>query len=350
MSVTQVGTANTDGADAGDGVTLTKPTGVASGDFLIVFVNFVDVHTLTPPSGWTLVESILGSSGSLRNNFYTKTAGGSEPSSYTFSQGSGNNGIINGGIVALRESSGAALSLNVHESDSLGSGTNVSTPSATSTLPGRHFQYRASRHASGANASYTQSWGTELWDIANDGGAAEYGQILAIGISDASAGTQAGTTINSTDSATINIVRHFVIGYNAGTSAPATVASVSVSAKASSTSGSAAPTAGKASVSGSAKAAAVSPGLAANPTHAQVVAAAYLPGGSVIGLPEAAATAYNATAGIANVATVAAVSASAKDPVAYFGAPEDRQYHVEAEDRTMAILDEQRSYVIPLEE
>lgn len=73
--------------------TVTAPSGVANGDFLIAFVTvYDDVNTvLTQPSGWTLRgDQDSGTSGNhVTITVWTKDAGGSEPGSYTWSSNSG---------------------------------------------------------------------------------------------------------------------------------------------------------------------------------------------------------------------------------------------------------------------
>jgi len=69
---------------ANGALTCNKPSGTLSGDFLIAGVSIFDnTTTVTPPSGWSLVRADFDGVGT-RNLIYTLTAGGSEPSSYTW--------------------------------------------------------------------------------------------------------------------------------------------------------------------------------------------------------------------------------------------------------------------------
>ncbi|MFD8117099.1 hypothetical protein [Streptomyces microflavus] len=73
--------------------TINKPSGVQSGDLMIAGVGFSgDVTTLSPPSGWTLIRRLhratSGSDGGAHSGdftlyIYKRTAGGSEPNSWT---------------------------------------------------------------------------------------------------------------------------------------------------------------------------------------------------------------------------------------------------------------------------
>jgi hypothetical protein len=78
--------------NAGTTVVIPKPTGTASGDLLLAVVSFADtIAVITPPSGWSLLMQIS------MKAVYTKTAGGGEPASYTWTcdvDGEGRSGII----------------------------------------------------------------------------------------------------------------------------------------------------------------------------------------------------------------------------------------------------------------
>lgn len=78
-------TSPTTGAD----YTLNKPAGVTTGDLMIAFVtaggNFGFGSTINPPAGWTLVNTGLAyeSNGDVALFVLKRTAGGSEPSTWT---------------------------------------------------------------------------------------------------------------------------------------------------------------------------------------------------------------------------------------------------------------------------
>lgn len=77
---------------AGTPITVTKPSGTVSGDGLVAFVlNFNPGSAITPPSGWTLKQGT-----STTDAIYEKTAGGSEPASYAWT-----NNLFNGGNVLI---------------------------------------------------------------------------------------------------------------------------------------------------------------------------------------------------------------------------------------------------------
>lgn len=70
-------------------IVVTKPTGVASGDLMIVTIEVDDpgVTMSSVPSGWT--EKYSGADGDGKAFIYYKIAGGSEGSSYTWTQTGG---------------------------------------------------------------------------------------------------------------------------------------------------------------------------------------------------------------------------------------------------------------------
>ena len=98
---------NTATTSSGTTVTITKPTGTISGDVLVAVVS-ADGHGAggwSGPSGWTLVNSqvtaFLVSNGIVTDydptSVFVKTAGGSEPANYAFTNGYSANLV--GGIV-----------------------------------------------------------------------------------------------------------------------------------------------------------------------------------------------------------------------------------------------------------
>lgn len=75
-------------------ITIDKPTGTVEGDFLIMVISSDDEVTVhTPPAGWdTLFSAKIA--GSQVSDIYTKTAGASEPSSYTITKDSERSAVM----------------------------------------------------------------------------------------------------------------------------------------------------------------------------------------------------------------------------------------------------------------
>lgn len=138
MAISFVGTASWDSAStSGSSFTLSKPTGLASGDFLVAifaadtFDSGGGDRTCTNPSGWTTVGHEYGGANGFIH-VMTKTATGSEPSSW--------NGSFTGGSTPDRATVVCAYrgvaGLAVDGQSSTGSATtlntaSVSNPSAT---------------------------------------------------------------------------------------------------------------------------------------------------------------------------------------------------------------------------
>lgn len=77
-------------------LTINKPTGTANTDFLLAMISYVDQSSVAPPSGWTLVRQ--QQSADCTMEVYKRTAGGSEPASYswTFAGNADAYGVIRG--------------------------------------------------------------------------------------------------------------------------------------------------------------------------------------------------------------------------------------------------------------
>lgn len=88
----------TTGTGTGNGsnqVSISKPSSVSNGDYLVVIIGADDdAPSIAPPGDWTLADADISSSGNDRQIAicYKKiTDAGSEPSTYTFTLGSGDN-------------------------------------------------------------------------------------------------------------------------------------------------------------------------------------------------------------------------------------------------------------------
>jgi hypothetical protein len=107
-----------------------KPSGTAEGDLLLAFVCMRANPTITPPSGWALIEDVRNSA--LLAVYY-KVAGSSEPSTYTFSVSTTDSRPTALAIVRI---SGADTSNPINASDGVtDSGvTDLTCPSVTTTV------------------------------------------------------------------------------------------------------------------------------------------------------------------------------------------------------------------------
>jgi hypothetical protein len=125
--IAQRGTA-TSATSTNTNLTINKPTGVVSGDVMIV--NITSNNGGTPSlSGWNSLGTGIFNGSNLRATVLYKVAGGSEPSSYTFALGAGANDAI-GTIIAF---SGVD---NASPIDATGTMGLSASAGATATAPG----------------------------------------------------------------------------------------------------------------------------------------------------------------------------------------------------------------------
>jgi hypothetical protein len=77
--------ANFNSTSSGSDYTLNKPAGVAVGDLMLAFITTSQHGTITPPAGWTTVNSASIDDGSTDTALFVlkRTATGSEPSTWT---------------------------------------------------------------------------------------------------------------------------------------------------------------------------------------------------------------------------------------------------------------------------
>jgi MSHA biogenesis protein MshQ len=147
------------------GLTIAKPTGTVSGDYMVAAIGVQDEDvTITPPSGWTLVRRIEQSSGTDNAlAVYTKAAGGSEPASYTWSFSDFDHAV--GGIQSFSGVDTANGPVNVEDGQSEGSGTSFDTPSITPTVANVMV---VTAHTFASSRTWTAPSGmTEAYDTAS---------------------------------------------------------------------------------------------------------------------------------------------------------------------------------------
>jgi hypothetical protein len=118
---------NTAATSSSASYTIARPTGVVSGDVLVLF-QFADVGTLADmatPSGWTQRLAVDALGGGGHGKLWVKLAGGSEPSTYSLAHGAGADGVAH--LFAFQ---GGALPTTA-ASSTAGTGTAVTTPGIT---------------------------------------------------------------------------------------------------------------------------------------------------------------------------------------------------------------------------
>jgi hypothetical protein len=125
--------ANAAGTDVTN-VVVSKPSGTVQGDGMVAIVaGFQAGSGVSAPSGWTAKQSNITSSTGLRVDIYTKTAGGSEPSTYTFSRLSGS-GSMSAVIITVSDISFNDWEANLWTSAANNGTSTTATPDFTTAL------------------------------------------------------------------------------------------------------------------------------------------------------------------------------------------------------------------------
>lgn len=358
MAITQVGTATTGSSPSSGSFSVTKPTGVQSGDVLFVVGASNEGAWDTLPSGF--VQQYVSTDANTANNFrvyvWTKVCGGSEPSSYSF----GSTTASSGGapmvavISAWRGVDNTTPVLHSSNADG-GASAEPANPaiSFTQTDNGRVLYARSSRSTT---AIPTFSTGDSGWSELADhgdfsGGSVRYGIGLYAKTADTSSGSQTEAAVTCSTTDTDNVYNLFCLKADIPpVNAPATVASATATAypPASLTVGT---SAAYAPVTATAHNASVLTGVAAeNVPAASATVTAYDAAGWVIHPVDVGAVAFDATVAIETQAGYATASVAVHDAVGYYGAPESRRWTIPAEDRSWTIAAESRAWTIPSED
>jgi len=133
-------------------ITVTKPAGVQSGDVMVTYFYDDRGTSITPPAGWTTVQSATPSMDSSSHSamLYVKVAGGSEPSNYTWSLSSGTGSKV-AVILAYRPAHATQLDASGTTSVSSPSGS-LSSESLTTLRQGSMLVYAWMMDRTGSNA------------------------------------------------------------------------------------------------------------------------------------------------------------------------------------------------------
>ncbi len=161
------------GVASGTSLVISAPAGAAENDVLVAGIAIrPQTATVTPPSGWTLVRR-LDNSGGAGNSLlvFTRVAGASEPSSYTWTTSSSTGTV--GGIAAFRFVDTSAV-VDAESGQTTASSLSHAAPSIT-TATARTMLVTV--HAFSSAATWTSPAGmTEVADVASQA-------IGAVGIS-----------------------------------------------------------------------------------------------------------------------------------------------------------------------
>lgn len=214
MAISQRGsTTNATNANvaASGSLACNKPTGVVSGDVLVAIVTTNDDTSLGGPSGWTKqIDQVAGVAGTdhFEVTIWTKVAGGSEGSTYTWTKSAG--ATASPMVITITAWIGVDNTTPVLSTAVLGFNTNQTEPMTTPTAATKNFlnmpmYFRAVRFSTGSNVvpTFTSSGTTELDDVGIwSGGTISYSHAVYINTNDETFG-QPDTldiTVNQTES------------------------------------------------------------------------------------------------------------------------------------------------------
>jgi hypothetical protein len=225
MAITQVGSANTGpGSSSTTTLTLTKPSGVASGHLLVAIVTSIgSSSSITGPSGWTEVDTAT-SGGGMKMSLWAKIAGGSEGSNYSWTETSLGSQRFVGTITAWDGVDVTSLATAINTSTEHDVVGNTSTPTAQTSptlgssafANGRVFYARSCRIATNTPITFTESSGSasEMTDHGNNGSSSgiSYSHVFALADADFSgAGSKAGLSTTASNTPTDNVLATWVI-------------------------------------------------------------------------------------------------------------------------------------------
>ncbi|MFF5973724.1 hypothetical protein ACFY7C_19565 [Streptomyces sp. NPDC012769] len=205
MAISHVNTQTATNASA-TSLTVTKPTGTASGDLLTAVLS-TNYQTFDTPSGWTKI----GEQGieTFLVTVFQKVAGGSEPANYSFQfSGSPAASPMLGQVSAWRGiDESDPLDIDPAMATSFAASEPLSTPDVTGGQTGRLIYLRAARRGSSAAITFTASSVTEIADTSvSASGSYSYNCAIYMANSDYStSGTKSGLAITASATETHNI-------------------------------------------------------------------------------------------------------------------------------------------------
>ncbi|MGW2206750.1 hypothetical protein [Streptomyces sp. NPDC001774] len=165
---------------------INKPAGVVSGDLMIAsFLTVGNITTVNAPSGWTTVRKVVAGSNDFTMVVFKRTAGSSEPASWTASCAGQPFFPAITECSAYRNAATAASQFIAENTSSVQSNSTITTASVTNTSSSamRVSVFGASRNLFNPTPTFTSSEVAERSDDYQDwtgGGSQSYGVNLAM--------------------------------------------------------------------------------------------------------------------------------------------------------------------------
>ncbi len=206
-SVPSVRAVSSNAVNAATSITIAKPAGTAQGDLLLAIVSHQagKARNMTPPSGWTAVPNgDYSEANNTRIHAWYHVAGGSEPSSYTFTLTGGSGEDTTGGILDITGAkTSAPINASLGQVNSANSSTSVQAPSITTTVPNTLLVFAG---AANVPATWTPpGLMSEQWDRATSGTFRTSGESAVQALSSAGA-TGTRTALLSTSGKSVAIM------------------------------------------------------------------------------------------------------------------------------------------------
>lgn len=217
-------------ANNNDTCVINKPSGTASGDTMVAFLEAGGGITFTLPSGWTLVSNYQNASANMTSAIAYKVAGGSEGSSYSFGASDALTPFC--GMILTYRGVNNVNPVNVNTESNTGTtGTSaVAAPSATSTALGWYVWFRAGKisETDPTENDFSVSGGTSRQLTSNRGGSTGYFIRAADSNANLAVGSNSGATFTRSGSGTFSgsLARTIVLAAAPEGTAAATIPAV----------------------------------------------------------------------------------------------------------------------------
>jgi hypothetical protein len=184
-------------ADGSKTLTISKPSGVISGDVMLAFFYInPNGQTVTPPSGWTLIANTTYGGNDTAYAAY-KIAGSSEPTSYSWTV-SGGNGAWGAAIACY---TGNSPGVDVASSAWSTSSANPLTTASVTNAKGGVLVFAEVNYSSAGAASITGPTGfTNRFDLIADATFDNFAEILVADIARGAVGATGSVTTTTSSS------------------------------------------------------------------------------------------------------------------------------------------------------
>lgn len=194
---------------------INKPSSLVANDVLIAFIE-TGTASITAPSGWTLINNYQtpGGSSNMTSSVYYRVVTGSEGSTFTWTDDSGDLTPMCGAIVAYR----GVATTQVFNAQANGGNTGTSptdplaTPTISATVPSWVLYFRAGKTATvGSEGTFSASGGALRQRFSNRGNSTQYYCEIWDSNAEVAAGSVSGKSMDGSLTLTGSIERTIAI-------------------------------------------------------------------------------------------------------------------------------------------